>query len=1235
MLRIAKKLALALAIGMVAHSAHSQTPMTPGQAAADARTLGSSKNPTTAADITDANRVAKMPAAPPPRDCMPASSTVEGYFAGGNGNLSTNSTALMSTAPVGTSPECQAINYMQGRSSTANPISINPADPLVLGSKATLGNPAGNLGPTAGLFGPKATSSCLPGTVTTGGTPLTETCYDYAALSDGTCDKPWNLQVQPWWGYKCEKTPYVLAEQTCTKEEVPTVVWAPNCIAGAQIAMVDINTAGNSGPSSDRMQVKAYCDLSGTGLTFRVHAFGGNGSCIGEQQVSTTRDVTSQTILTDLAPHWGGYCQYGKVAVNAGSKCTNGTCNFSFNFGYPNYVCEAGRAQGHLITLDDGNGNFFPVGTDDQCFVVNPPGTITDGEGNVTLSCQVPGGILAGLGGNYVCAQTGSPVAATITGVGGYTIPISFTEPKNVAIVTENTISTCGALESNGQCTPIGSTCLDGVNETRSINGYNITKACWKTEFKYSCKSGAGPDFCQPLANEPTCAQVGLAGCSVVGPDGTCQTFYADYKCTTNMGPPPNISLMRTGYDIIQDSLDVSACNAYASNANCTRTASECIDTADRNFFGFVFSRSCWKYTDTYSCAAGGQSNCQPLIDAGCTNIPTATTCTSYLPDGTCGTTQKVYQCGGGTTTVTTGSTCDSTPYCINGICYDTSRPGDPDFGKTVAGMEIARQIGTYIDPATHEIFKGVSGHCRRKLFGANNCCKNPGGGSDWTNAAYYAATSYARYYMGSTYTFDGLFNGDGVNWMGLAMQAGGMLISGATTASIYGVTLSFSGGSIAIVGFDPTTMAIAIAVQLILTELTSCPSSDQNTAMKKAQGICHYVGSYCSSKFLGACYTSKEAYCCFNSKLAKAINIGGKSQLGKSLGSPQAPDCSGLTITQVQSLDFSTIDLSEFIASITPDALTDSQAKTAVTNRLTSYAPVPPSYGNVTPPVQGTPGPAPSTPIPPTTLTEPTMSVVWNPSPGVSGQTVTLSTVTTNATSLSYDCTGAWATSGTVPVGVANTVLSIPAGLLGTADCLFTATNPQFDIVRQFNINVGPSAPLITASFSPSSVGVGQPYQFTVNSNNADSVTYTCNGRTESGTLPVGAYTSPTALAKLSELGTVTCTFTAKNSLTGVVANATATQQVVKVVPVVNVSAPAYVVQGSTASITVNTIYATTLTYSCTGPLTLSGTLAVPTGVLSGTLSPTAFGTLVCQFSATSESNDTTKVSSSTAIGP
>lgn len=68
------------------------------------------------------------------------------------------------------------------------------------------------------------------------------------------------------------------------------------------------------------------------------------------------------------------------------------------------------------------------------------------------------------------------------------------------------------------------------------------------------------------------------------------------------------------------------------------------------------------------------------------------------------------------------------------------------------------------------------------------------------------------------------------------------------------------------------------------------------------------------------SCITHTTTKCCFNSVLARIINEQGRLQVAKWWGTAEAPDCSGFTIAQLQSLNFAQMDLTEFYASIVPN---------------------------------------------------------------------------------------------------------------------------------------------------------------------------------------------------------------------------------------------------------------------------------------------------------------------------
>jgi conjugal transfer mating pair stabilization protein TraN len=93
------------------------------------------------------------------------------------------------------------------------------------------------------------------------------------------------------------------------------------------------------------------------------------------------------------------------------------------------------------------------------------------------------------------------------------------------------------------------------------------------------------------------------------------------------------------------------------------------------------------------------------------------------------------------------------------------------------------------------------------------------------------------------------------------------------------------------------------------------CSSAEKQLDEKDDKGLCHKVGSYCSDKVLGVCVTSKDAYCCFGSKLSRILQEQGRQQIGKPWAKPKDETCKGFSIDEFQHLDLSQMDFSEVYA--------------------------------------------------------------------------------------------------------------------------------------------------------------------------------------------------------------------------------------------------------------------------------------------------------------------------------
>jgi len=99
------------------------------------------------------------------------------------------------------------------------------------------------------------------------------------------------------------------------------------------------------------------------------------------------------------------------------------------------------------------------------------------------------------------------------------------------------------------------------------------------------------------------------------------------------------------------------------------------------------------------------------------------------------------------------------------------------------------------------------------------------------------------------------------------------------------------------------------------------CDREEVLLHQRDAQGLCAYVGSYCSDDVLGVCVTKKKVYCCFESKLSRILQEQGRQQLNKPWDKPKREQCSGFTIDEFARLDLSQMDFSEVYAEFTAAA--------------------------------------------------------------------------------------------------------------------------------------------------------------------------------------------------------------------------------------------------------------------------------------------------------------------------
>jgi hypothetical protein len=92
----------------------------------------------------------------------------------------------------------------------------------------------------------------------------------------------------------------------------------------------------------------------------------------------------------------------------------------------------------------------------------------------------------------------------------------------------------------------------------------------------------------------------------------------------------------------------------------------------------------------------------------------------------------------------------------------------------------------------------------------------------------------------------------------------------------------------------------------------SDCTADEKTLRKMRVENRCVFVGKKEEKSLCGLLKTTKEAYCCFDTVLAKNFQIGARKQLGIGWGNFDNPNCRGLTPQELEKADMSTIDLSE-----------------------------------------------------------------------------------------------------------------------------------------------------------------------------------------------------------------------------------------------------------------------------------------------------------------------------------
>lgn len=132
------------------------------------------------------------------------------------------------------------------------------------------------------------------------------------------------------------------------------------------------------------------------------------------------------------------------------------------------------------------------------------------------------------------------------------------------------------------------------------------------------------------------------------------------------------------------------------------------------------------------------------------------------------------------------------------------------------------------------------------------------------------------------------------------------------TTAGGGGATMSLGGS---ILGPIMAAYMIYVVLNILVNIIWKCEQEEFEFAAKRDLRVCHSLGSYCASEFLGSCVEVRKAACCFTSPMSRILQEQIRPQLGMSWGSARNPNCDGIPLEELENVDWEQVDLSEWMA--------------------------------------------------------------------------------------------------------------------------------------------------------------------------------------------------------------------------------------------------------------------------------------------------------------------------------
>lgn len=366
----------------------------------------------------------------------------------------------------------------------------------------------------------------------------------------------------------------------------------------------------------------------------------------------------------------------------------------------------------------------------------------------------------------------------------------------------------------------------------------------------------------------------------------------------------------------------------------------------------------------------------QYAADPQCAFVSSSCVGNSTGASGACYIVEQVWDCGTNVSipgTQQSTTLCAGAVRCMGEECVSHPKENNPDFARAASAAQAMNFMAMNMDCSVDingnsgcTVFGGDGYECKKALGGWQNCCETPTGIS---LADYFAMgmatwkvanqtgliTKLADLGMNIPGAWNAVTNTASATWSTITKpitSAWGSLVQSTTGATAEAVS-SFSieqlkqqvtnkigefvtetfgeevaasffteqGGEYVVnetlvnaANFLGTAFMIYAIANILVQIIYKCEPEEFELGAKRELKSCTYIGNYCNQEhpILG-CIEKRESYCCYDSPLARIVQDSVHDQLAQPWGTPEAPQCGGLNLADLDQIDWNQVDLDEW----------------------------------------------------------------------------------------------------------------------------------------------------------------------------------------------------------------------------------------------------------------------------------------------------------------------------------